>query len=153
MILDAGAVRLPPAIAATVADLPDSEEVVGVNADGRFRSYRLAAMGQSPALHVVNDRIGTIPVSVTYCDLRNCIAVFIGVGGDPLDLREGGLFGGRMLLRVGESRYLQETLEPPTPSGAPQFPYAAHSWERTTWGAWRRTHPRTDVYIGETTHP
>lgn len=104
--------------------------------------------------HVVNDLLGRLPVTVTYCDRTDCVAVFTGPGGGlPLAVAVGGWAGhydeGGLLLRVGAALYRQDTGAPwGDDSGAP-FPYARAECERTTWGHWREEHPDTDVYVGE----
>ncbi len=89
-----------------------------------------------------------MPVSVTYCDLRDCVRVFTGEGRAALALRQGGLFQGKMVLRAGGRAYLQESLSALEPSGAAAFPYKSYAYVRTTWGTWRKAHPTTDIYLG-----
>lgn len=124
------------------AQLGDDEPVVGVEVAGNARAYALAALGQ-PMNHVVNDVIGDRPVTVTYCDLRDCVRVFSGDGTKPLDVRAGGYDRGLLLVADG-ARYHQE-------SGAavgaddPKSPYRPVEFVRTTWKEWRAAHPHTDV--------
>lgn len=122
--------------------------MIGVVAGGRSRAYLVRAFCRGPASHIVNDVLGGTAVSVTYCDQRDCACVFAGEGAEPLDLRQGGLQAGQMTLRAAGVRYGQESLSPEDAEGAPPFPYVAHAFERTTWGAWRGAHPGTEVYLG-----
>src|SRR5262249_40673622 len=64
----------PPIVAAGDAGLNDNEEVIGVDVRGKARAYRLSALLDRQH-HVVNDLIDGVPVTVTYCDLSNCLRV------------------------------------------------------------------------------
>jgi len=100
-----------------------------------------------PASHIVNDLIGGLPLSVSYCNLHDCVQVVTDKGAAPLKLQVAGVDGWSMLLAVGGHNYRQSTLEP-LEADTPSFPYRIHPWERTTWGAWKSAHPDTDVYLG-----
>jgi hypothetical protein len=146
-LVDLPGIERPPTRPAAEAGLADDEAVVGVQAGGRPRAYRLKALSEGAESHVVNDVLGGVPVSVTHCPFYQCTRVFTGEGADPLALRQGGLIWGGMLLRWDGRAYRQETQEPLNPK-APAFPYPKYPNELTTWGAWRRAHPDTDVYLG-----
>ncbi len=126
------------------ARLKDDDEVIGVVAGGVARAYRLARLADRRG-HVVNDLIGAVPVSVTYCDLSDCVRVFEGdPGAGPLAIATSGLFDSQMVLRLDGVDFLQHSGEVlrgsgPTPRLAP-----AH-WERTTWRAWRDAHAETTL--------
>jgi hypothetical protein len=130
----------------------DATPVIGVTTAGRSRAYVLRAL-RRPDTHVYNDLLGKVPVTVTYCDLDDCVRVFTSpdcrrpldvaaVGPDPHHAR-------KMLLRVGEQCYCQETGLPPDGEGTSPFPYADSPFVRTTWGEWRAAHPDTDIYVGK----
>jgi hypothetical protein len=144
-------IRQPLAVPAAEADLREDVEVVGVSAAGRYRAFVLAALIPVRA-HVVNDLLGDSPLTVTYCDRNDCVRVFTGPPGQPLDLVVGGWDnredGRGLVLRVGAAYYRQATGAPPNGTTATPFPYAAADFERTTWGRWRAAHPDTDVYVG-----
>jgi hypothetical protein len=147
-VSDAPAVQQPPALPADEAALDDDTPVIGVLASGRARAYLVEALEQGASSHVVNDVLGGVPVSVTHCDLSGCTRVFSGATpGRPLELSVGGINGYRLVLKVDDRRYRQET-SAPLDGGSPPFPYREYPAERTTWGAWRRAHPGTDVYMG-----
>lgn len=142
-------IKQPPTRAAGEAGLLDDEEVIGIVAGGHARAYLLAAMlGREQ--HVVNDLVGDRPISVTYCDVAECIRAYAAAPGHaPIDVAQGGLKGQRMVLRVDGSFYLQDTGEPLDPNAqAASLPYEAYPAARTTWRAWRQSHPETDVYTG-----
>jgi hypothetical protein len=105
-------------------------------------------MSFTPSSHVINDVLGGVPVSVTYCDRYHCTRVFTGdTAGDPLDLSVSGVKQGGLILRAGGHSYLQDSGAPLSPDD-PAFPYLAHDAVVQTWGEWRRAHPDTDVYLG-----
>jgi hypothetical protein len=142
----------PPAWPAATADLSDDAKVIGVSAGGKHRAYLVSALATGPAHHIVNDLVGGKPLSVAYCNIHDCVQVVTGEGDLPLKLQVGGLESKSMLVAVGEHLYRQSTLEA-MEAGAPSFPYRRHVWERTTWGAWKKAHPGTDVFLGRGSGP
>jgi hypothetical protein len=148
--------RLPPTVPAAEAGaaIGDDDEVIGVVAGGKARAYRMPAM-RIPTRHIINDVVGGVAVSVTYCNLRQCVRGFGGIPGEtPLELWQAGLLGDRMVVKVGGVSYLQETgkvVECDSGRPAVPFPYAEYPLVQTTWKEWKRRHPETDVYVGD--HP
>ena len=139
----------PPVLTAAEAALGGGEEVIGVEVGGRARAYRLGAF-RFPSPHIVNDLIGGVPVSVTYCDSRDCARVYTDPHGSaPLDITQAGLRDGRMVVRVGGVLYDHESGRPleavPCVTASPFQPLLA---TQTTWDEWRRWHPGTDLYAG-----
>lgn len=139
------------AVRAEAAGLSQNTQVIGVVAGGKARAYLVSALA-SVRRHVVNDRVGRVPVVVTYCDLMDCARAFTAPSGDKLtEVATGGRAmdgtGSGMLLRVGPYRYFQKTAKPLDP-GAPAFPYTPVAIERTSWAEWVTAHPDTDVYLG-----
>jgi hypothetical protein len=148
---DAPGVREPPACSADSVELPDDARLIAVSAGGRHRAYALEAL-LARDRHVVNDTLGGVPITVTYCDRSDCAQVFTAPEGDqPLDVAVGGWVGqyetGSLLLRVGGARYRQDTGQPLEPD-APPFPYARADFVRTTWKQWHEAYPDGDVYVG-----
>jgi hypothetical protein len=120
--------------------LPDNTEVIGVSAAGKYRAYTIQSLFFPN--HIVNDLLGKVPVTVTYCDLTDTVKVFTDKRrGKPLPLKLGGwlryesgsecpgvgmacspkkqwpLTGklkgtGSMLLYVQGKRYIQESCAP-----------------------------------------
>jgi len=147
---EADGVRTPPAVAAEVAGLDDSEEVVGVVVNGVARAYRLGDL-RDPRRHVVNDLVGDAPVSVAYCDRTDCIRTYTGPGAEPLRVRIAGLRAGGLVVQLDGVYYDHRSgqVVEGTP-GAASLPHDQLPWSRTTWGRWRREHPATDVSVGST---
>ena len=71
-----------------VTDLADTEPVIGVTVNGEARAYPLGILTQH---EIVNDTIGGVPVTVTYCPLCNSSIVFDRrVDGQVLDFGTTG---------------------------------------------------------------
>lgn len=135
----------PPTRPAAEAFLEDDTEVIGISVAGVHRAYEMRAF-DGPLAHVVNDLVGGVPVSVTRCDLSACARVFTADQDGPLELGLGGIMQGRMLLRLPQGFYFQDSAGAINES-FPAFPYSSLPFEVTTWGAWRDAHPDTDVYV------
>lgn len=138
----------PPIRRAGDATLPDDEAVIGLVVDGHARAYRVKAFDDR-SRHIVNDLIGDRPVTVAYCDLADCARAYTGPRGDrPLDVRQAGIKGQEMIVKVGDAYYWHRTAEPMEAGGGPPFPFRSHPLERRRWGDWRREHPDTGLYLG-----
>lgn len=138
-------VKRPPTRTAEATTWNDDELVIGINVDDEFRAYRLRCM-RTPDRHVVNDVVGEKPISVSYCNLYECVRAFSGEpSGEPLNLSVGGLRNDRgMILKVNGKRYYQDTLEPADPeTTSTAFPYEETEYSVTTWKLWREAHPDT----------
>ncbi len=64
---------------AEIDDIPDTEPVVGITLGGETKAYPLRILMWH---EIVNDRVGGIPVAVTFCPLCNAAVVFDGRLGD-----------------------------------------------------------------------
>lgn len=126
----------------------DTTPVIGVTVGTRHRAYLLSDYW-APPRHVQNDSIGTTPVTVTFCNLSNCVLAVAGDdNGPPLPVTNGGRHptkAGRMVLSYGGRKFEQETLAPLDGDTARPFPYKTVPAERTTWGEWSAKHPDTDL--------
>lgn len=142
------AVRQPPAVAASAAGLADADEVIGVVLIGTARAYPLRALGGAPQNHVINDLVGGRPLTVTYCDIGQCVRVFTHPGSEPLAINIAGMWQGEMALHVDGRVYGQRSGNSVDPRHADPFPFEAVEFERTTWKRWREAHPDTDVSVG-----
>lgn len=144
----------PRAIDAATARLSDETLVIGVVAGGQARAYVLGGFSAIND-HVLNDVLGGLACTVTYCPLSGCTRVFVDrQRGLPLSVAVGGYIDKRgdgttkdtvMLLRVAEKHYFHDTGEPLEGEGT--FPYPPADFQETTWGQWRKAHPGTDVVV------
>ncbi len=148
----------PEIVKADEANLPEDEEVLGVEIQGHARAYRLKALAH-PSDHLVNDMIAGNPVSVAYCDLTQCTRAFTAPSpsGQPLNLSIAGLWHEGMVLRIGDACYEHKTgrqiarVSKTSTTAAPiteesAWPLTSLPLTRTTWGQWRAQHPETDLY-------
>lgn len=119
------------------ATTPDDAEVIGIEVDGHWRAYRISEM-ETPLTHVINDVVGGIPVTVTYCDVNRCARVFTNSDSldKPLDVGVGGQLDGQMLLYVDRRKFSQNS---------PDIPLQDFKFERMTWKEWKTAHPDTDI--------
>ncbi len=144
--------RLPPTVPAAEADLRDGDSVIGVVAGGQARAYSIGVM-RLQTRHILNDVVGGVAVTTTFCDRTRCARGFGGQpASSPLDVGQAGLLGGEMVVKVGDVTYLQKTgevVEAPAGRPASPFPYPEYPLLLTSWGEWRAAHPDTDVYEGD----
>lgn len=147
---DAPGIRRPATLSAGQAGaMVTDEPVIGVTAGGRHRAYLVRALSLGAKSHIVNDVVGGVPISVTYCDIYTCTRLFTAAASaGPLDLSQGGLKSGGMVLKSGGHPYRQDS-GAPLDEEAPPFPYDSYQGDETTWGSWRQEHPDTDVYVGD----
>jgi len=139
----------PPILKATEAKMRPDERVIGVEAGGIARAYRLAAFDDASG-HLVNDLIGGVPVSVAYSNLSDCVRVYTDPEGSvPLDAEVTGLYNDEMIVKLRGSSYFHQSGEPVEPGKNPlPVPYRLLTPTRTTWKEWTQQHPATGVYVG-----
>jgi hypothetical protein len=130
-------VVLPTAVPAASATTGDDAQIVGVGVDGRWRAYCISEM-QTPMTHVINDVLGKVPVTVTFCDANNCARVLTNrdESNRPLDVGVGGFWHDGMLLQVEDQNFSQASHE---------IPLQDLKFEMTTWKEWKQAHPQTDI--------
>jgi hypothetical protein len=142
-------IQQPATVAADKAHLDESAEIIGVSAGGKDRAYVVRGF-DLPVWHVVNDLLGDVPVTVTYCDRCDFAKVFSGrEHGAVLEIAVGGWVNNRMMLRLGNLFFMQDK----DPTGGAAMKVAAvveYPHQRTTWKEWKTVHPETDVYLGST---
>jgi hypothetical protein len=130
-------------------NVADDAAVVGVLVGGRPRAYLLPAL-KSINQHVVNDLVAGTPVTVAYCDRSDCVRAYTAdTPGVPLSVAVGGWDGKVMLLRVGTTFYRHDSGKAIHPGAKEELPYRPLAFERTSWAAWRKAHPDTDVVTGK----
>lgn len=140
----------PSTFQAKDATLRLDEFVIGLEVGGTARAYRVAAFDY-PRSHLVNDLIGGVPVSVSYCNLTRCVRIYTDPKGTaPLDVEVAGLVETEMIVKLRGNLYFQRSGEPVDPGKSPAtIPYELLTPTLTTWQEWRQQHPGTDVYIGD----
>ena len=141
-------VQLPSSANDGKPRMRDSEPVIGVTLGDRHRAYILADLW-APSQHVLNDQFDETPVTVTFCDLDNCVKAFTdNTKSGKLELRNGGANprkARRMLLITQGRAFEQDTLLPIDGDKEHPFPYQTVAAIRTTWGEWRADHPKTEL--------
>jgi hypothetical protein len=140
----------PATVEAARATLGSDEMVIGFVVAGRARAYRLDSL-RDRTKHVVNDVVGDVPITVSFCDIDNCIRGYTGPAGQgPLGVSIAGLFEGReMVLEVDQGLYFQRSGKAFEPSsGTAILPLERIEPILTNWASWKRDHPDTDVYEG-----
>ncbi len=142
VLVDAKPITSPQFVAADFAPIQDDEVVIGVLIENEPRAYLRDAFDDNPANHVVVDRVGSLNIAVTHCDMNRCTRILAGAEGKPPDVRVGGLgWSGRereMLLFVDGERYVHSS---------PGIPLDDVPFVETTWGLWRVVYPETLVYF------
>jgi hypothetical protein len=146
MVLDYPGVTQPKFDEASSATLRDDDSVFGIVVNGKPYAFaREAFLDESQ--HIVNLLIDQKPISVTYCNFRDCVRVLTrdeavagAEGAKPIDLHVGGLdVSNQLVYLLGGVRYGQSSTDMPLDD----FPV-----ERTTFGEWKLQHPETLVYGG-----
>jgi hypothetical protein len=143
---DGPLIQNPPIIPGDDARVKDAAGVIGVAVKGHYRAYRIAGMCMAET-HVVNDVVESVPVTVTYCDLRQCARVFTRAGesGEPLDVRVRGYVDQQgLLLKINGAVLPQES---------DVIPLDRLEIEVTTWAEWKTAHPDSDIYLGREPDP
>ena len=117
-------------------DLPDSTPVIGVEVDGKTCAYVVSRM-VDPMAHIVTMTLNQTRVSVTYCDLKDCVRV-LNMEGTSDSLHVGGLdIDNHLVLLMNGVRYGQMSAG---------IPLKDHPHVRTTLGDWRMQFPDSQVF-------
>lgn len=137
-IYDLPGVRQPEFVDADRSTLSDQATVIGIVVDGLPYALARDAMLE-PAKHIVNLMMGEHPLSVTYCDLADCVRVLHREKGDePIDLRVGGLDEDyQMVLLFEGERYGQTSQD---------LPLTDYPFEVLKFGDWKKRYPQSKVY-------
>jgi Protein of unknown function (DUF3179) len=142
-------IHLPKFVLASQADfLKDNDRVIGVYKDGTAKAYWAPMVVWH---HLIEDRIGDVPILVTWCSLCGTCLVFRSeVNGQVLTFDVNGVRGLNMALLDKEthSRWQQATGEafagPLAGKSLPLVPFRF-----TNWGTWRTLYPHTMVILPE----
>lgn len=113
-------------------EVPENWDVVGVRVKDQFYAFDIATLSPRKT-HIANLVFDDTPISVSYCDLSDCVRVLTQDGVDPIPLHAGGLdVDNKLVFLLGSIRYSQESKD---------LPLKDYPFERTTWNKWREKHP------------
>lgn len=133
----------PQFTAGAESELDPQTEVVGIVIDSSSFAFPLKTMsGMTDHVvnHVVEAANRRIPLTVTYCDMNNCIRAFSSDdASESLKISTLGRSKGELFLQYGELRFLQS---------ASDLPLNDLEFERTTLQKWLESHPGSKVYLG-----
>lgn len=136
------------------AYLNDADRVAGVWLGEEARAYPLKILNYH---EIVNDKLGGVPIAVTYCPLCDSVAVFDRrVGNRTIELGVSGLlYNSNVLMydRGGrpESLWSQVAAQGVSGPGA-RTALKALPVELTTWQDWQSRHANTTVLSDRTGH-
>jgi hypothetical protein len=131
---------------AAEAYLDDDEPVFGVVVDGDVRAYPQSILVWH---EIVNDTVGGVPVTVTYCPLTGTAMGF--QRGETTFGVSGRLVNNNLVMydRATDSRWQQVAAT--SIEGVHEGRSLRELPVRwTTWGAWRRAHPETRLLSTDT---
>jgi hypothetical protein len=141
----------PAVVAAASATLRDDEIVIGVAVAGEARAYPVNLMWE-PSNEVLNDELGGVPIAATWCPIAHSAAVFERrLDGGTADLGAVGLDRGVFVLYDTRTRTWWSQVAGRAPLEGRRL--AARASTLTTWGAWRRLHPATTVFVDPARSP
>lgn len=141
---------------AEAAWLPDDDPVLAFAPGGDARAYPIRILDRH---EIVNDTVGGIPVAVTYCPLCDSAAAWRrDVEGAPGRASRSFTFGCSGYLLDGDVVLYDEETETfwqQLTGRAIVGPLTGRSLSavpilRTTWGAWKKAHPKTTVLSWKT---
>lgn len=144
-------IRLPETLRADEFQLNPQALVIGVSVAGEHRAYLVSALAGSGTIttpeervherekRVVNDLLGGVPVSITFCDENQTVRVFTAPQVEPLTMGVIDWSNDQLQLQCGFRLFAQ--LDPNAP--LEDLPF-----EVTSWGDWRERHSTTDIYVG-----
>ena len=132
--------------------MSDSDIVIGLDIDGDVKAYPLFILVWH---EIVNDKVGNVPVSVTYCPLCYTSQVFERV----IDSQEiefgtsGKLYNSNLLMydRFTES-YWSQALGMAVTGELSGYQLDLIPFDLITWGDWKTLHPDTLVLTTDTGH-
>ena len=149
------AMSQPPMVSAEKATyLSRRDRVIGVAQGEQALAYPLKILNYH---EIINDRVGTVPVAVTYCPLCDSAAVFDRRtdNGEREFGVSGLLYNSNVLMYdrspKAESLWSQVLAKGIAGPGA-KMPLATLPLELTSWSEWKARHPQTLVVSDETGH-
>ena len=140
---------------ATVSDsqfMSDSDTVIGLEINGQAKAYPLFILVWH---EIVNDKVGGLPVSVTYCPLCYTNQVFERIiDGQEVEFGTSGkLYNSNLLMydRLTES-YWSQALGIAVKGELTGYQLDLVPFDVITWGDWKELHPDTLVLTTDTGH-
>ena len=132
--------------------MSDSDIVIGLDINGETKAYPLFILVWH---EIVNDKVGNVPVSVTYCPLCYTSQVFERI----IDTQEvefgtsGKLYNSNLLMydRFTES-YWSQALGMAVTGELSGYQLDLVPFDLVTWGDWKTLHPDTLVLTTDTGH-
>jgi len=132
--------------------MSDSDIVIGLEINGETKAYPLFILVWH---EIVNDRVGGIPVSVTYCPLCYTNQVFERIINDQeVEFGTSGkLYNSNLLMydRLTES-YWSQALGLAVKGELSGYRLNLIPFDVITWGDWKKLHPDTFVLTTDTGH-
>ena len=132
--------------------MSDSDTVIGLEIDGEARAYPLFILVWH---EIVNDVVGGVPVSVTYCPLCYTNQVFERViDGNVVEFGTSGkLYNSNLLMydRLTES-YWSQALGMAVKGELTGYKLTLIPFDVITWVDWKKIHPDTLVLTTNTGH-
>ena len=132
--------------------MSDSDTVIGLDINGETKAYPLFILVWH---EIVNDEVGGVPVSVTYCPLCYTNQVFERIiDGKTVEFGTSGkLYNSNLLMydRLTES-YWSQALGEAVKGELTGYKLDLVPFDVITWGDWKQQHPDTLVLTTDTGH-
>ncbi|WP_428327155.1 DUF3179 domain-containing protein [Nitrosopumilus sp.] len=132
--------------------MSDSDTVIGLEINGEAKAYPLFILVWH---EIVNDRVGDVPVSVTYCPLCYTNQVFERIiDGQEVEFGTSGkLYNSNLLMydRFTDS-YWSQALGIAVKGELTGYQLNLVPFDVITWGDWKQLHPDTLVLTTDTGH-
>ncbi|NND87081.1 MAG: DUF3179 domain-containing protein [Nitrosopumilus sp.] len=130
--------------------MSDTDTVIGLNLNGETKAYPLFILVWH---EIVNDKVGEIPVSVTYCPLCYTNQVFERkINGEEVEFGTSGkLYNSNLLMydRLTES-YWSQALGIAVKGKLAGYKLNLIPFDVMTWGDWKTLYPDTLVLTTDT---
>jgi hypothetical protein len=130
--------------------MSDSDTVIGLEINGEVKAYPIFILVWH---EIVNDQVGDIPVSVTYCPLCYTNQVFERIiNGQEVEFGTSGkLYNSNLLMydRLTES-YWSQALGMAVKGELTGYQLNLVPFDVITWGDWKKLHPDTLVLTTDT---
>ncbi|MDH3278955.1 MAG: DUF3179 domain-containing protein [Nitrosopumilus sp.] len=130
--------------------MSDSDIVIGLNINGETKAYPIFILVWH---EIVNDSVGGVPVSVTYCPLCYTNQVFERIidGQEVTFGTSGKLYNSNLLMydRLTES-YWSQALGIAVKGELAGYQLGLIPFDVITWGDWKKLHPDTKILTTDT---